>query len=83
MLVRLSILKYLTFYGIEAYGYLVESAACNQTRIIEECEKQMGEEIEDQVEMVMTVLPPPQTQMNLEEEVGVDQKEIVEGDQMT
>ena len=52
-------------------------------KIIEECEKQMGEEIEDLVEIVMTVLPPPQTQMNLEEEVGVDQKEIVEGDQMT
>ena len=43
----------------------------------------MGEEIEDLVEIVMTVLPPPQTQMNLEEEVGVDQKEIAEGDQMT
>ncbi|KAJ9676641.1 hypothetical protein PVL29_021922 [Vitis rotundifolia] len=84
----------------KAYDYLVESAACNQTRvsineftekckkyhllkIIKECEKQTGEEIEDLVEMVMTVLPPPQTQMNLEEEVGVDQKEIVEGDQMT
>ncbi|KAL6319543.1 hypothetical protein AAG906_014219 [Vitis piasezkii] len=86
-------------FEFKAYDYLVESAACNKTRvsineftekckkyqllkadvttrlmalkrIIEECEKQMGEEIEDPVEMVMTVLPPPQTQMNLEEEVG-------------
>ncbi|RVW52613.1 hypothetical protein CK203_068872 [Vitis vinifera] len=68
-----------TFLGMLLLVVVILVPLMLNIKIIEECEKQMGEEIEDLVEIVMTVLPPPQTQMNLEEEVGVDQKKLLKG----
>ncbi|KAM7488371.1 hypothetical protein LguiB_025855 [Lonicera macranthoides] len=60
----------------KVYDYLEQSAACNQSRekinefvIIEECDRRIGDSVEELLEVVAQVLPPPPSQTESDEGV--------------